>query len=173
MVLVAPVALIAAGCAEGPATQEELDAIAQVQQLHGHVLTNRQGHAVRVELAGVDIVDADLAVLQKLPDVSTLSLEKTPISDAGLAHLSRMTELKRLSLRNTKINGDGLADLANLSSLEELDLEYVALKNDAVPHLAVLTGLRKLYLGPGGPSPSALDQLRAANPMLHIFEREK
>jgi Leucine rich repeat len=173
MILLVPAVLMAAGCEEGPATQEELDAIAQVQQLRGHVITNQKGHCVRVELAGIDIANGDLVVLDKLHYVTTLSLEATPLTDAGLAHLKGMTQLKRLSLRRTKITDAGLANLEGLSSLEELDLEYVPLTNQSIPHLAALGGLRKLYVGPSGPTEGGLDTLREANPQLHIFQREK
>jgi hypothetical protein len=173
IVFLLPAALMVAGCSEGPPTQEELDAIALVQQVRGHVIVNRQGHAVRVEMAGIDIDDNDLAPLEKLPDVTLLSLEATPITDAGLVHVEKLTSLKRMSLRRDHITAAGLAHLKGLSSLEELDLEFVPLTSDAVEPLSALGALRKLYVGPDGPASAVLDALRSANPQLHIFQKEQ
>jgi hypothetical protein len=161
-------ALVFAGCNEGPPTRAELDAVAAMQRLHGIVETNAEGHAVSLILKQPEVVDADLAPLGQLHDLKFLSLERTSIGDAGLANLAGLTNLQSLSLAGTKVTDAGLAHLAGLSSLESLDLEGLTITDRGLAELVPVTSLRKVYVSRSGPTSAGIDSLESTNPRLHV-----
>jgi Leucine Rich repeat len=167
LLLVASAAVFA-GCSEGPPTRAELDAIAEMQRVHGQVATNAEGHADSLILAGTDVRDTELAPVAELHDLTFLSLERTPIGDAGLAFLAGLTNLKSLSLAGTKVTDAGLAQLAALSSLENLDLQGTSITDRGLAELIPIKSLRKVYVSRGGFTSAGIDNLESANPRLHV-----
>lgn len=162
---------VVSGCEEKPAGSTELAAIAAMQRVHAHVETDAKGYAVKLVLVRSDIRADDLIPLEQLKHLQFLSLEKSSVTDAGLAHLSDLTNLKQLSLRDTNITDLGLKHLKGLSSLTELDLEKTKITNAGLEHLTGITSLRKLYVGPGGPTASGIDALKAGNPRVSVIRK--
>ncbi|MEO6567906.1 MAG: hypothetical protein ABIO94_04015, partial [Opitutaceae bacterium] len=64
-----------------------------------------------LNLAGVQMTDADLAQLAGLVNLRVLHLEKTPTTDAMLAHLKGLKNLTYLNLYGTQITDTGLPQL--------------------------------------------------------------
>jgi hypothetical protein len=85
---------------------------------------------VGVGFFGKDISDDDLALLEKLPHLEFVQLERVPISDNGLDHLIGLRNLTCLSLTQTDVTWEGIAEL--LTELPDC----------------------KLHLGDGGPEKS-------------------
>jgi hypothetical protein len=82
---------------------------------------------VGVGFFGTDISDDDLAVLEKLPHLEFVQLERVPITDEGLNHLKGLRNLRSLSLTQTGVTWKGITEL--LTDLPDC----------------------KLHLGDGGP----------------------
>ncbi len=101
-----------------------------------------------LDLAGVQLTDADLAQIAGLKNLRVLHLEKTPLTDAGLAHVKGLTNLTYLNLYATAVTDAGLPQLNSLTNLKSLyvfetkvtDAGIAALKQ-ALPKLNVVKGL--------------------------------
>lgn len=101
-----------------------------------------------LDLAGVQLADADLAQIAGLKNLRVLHLEKTPVTDAGLAHLKGLSNLTYLNLYGTAVTDAGLPQLKGLTNLKSLyvfetkvtDTGIAALK-EALPKLNVVKGL--------------------------------
>ena len=101
-----------------------------------------------LDLAGVQLADADLAQLAGLKNLRVLHLEKTPLTDAGLAHVKGLTNLTYLNVYATAVTDAGLAQLKALPNLKSLyvfetkvtDAGIAALKA-ALPKVSVVKGL--------------------------------
>lgn len=105
----------------------------------------------RFNLTGIDltersIVDADLARLKEMTEISTPLLAGTPISDPGLVHLKDMALLKELNLSHTRVAGPGLVHLADCRQLSILNLSHSSLTDDGIAPIKDLTSLTGLTL---------------------------
>lgn len=101
-----------------------------------------------LDLAGVQLADADLAQIAGLKNLRVLHLEKTPVTDAGLAHLKGLSNLMYLNIYGTAVTDAGLPQLKGLTNLKSLyvfetkvtDTGIAALK-EALPKLNIVKGL--------------------------------
>ncbi|MCE9611117.1 MAG: hypothetical protein K8R23_13055 [Chthoniobacter sp.] len=73
-----------------------------------------------LDLAGVQLADADLAQIAGLKNLRVLHLEKTPLTDAGLAHVKGLTNLAYLNIYGTQVTDAGLEQLKGLTNLKSL-----------------------------------------------------
>src|SRR5688572_23636838 len=73
-----------------------------------------------LDLAGVQLTDADLAQLAGLTNLRVLHLEKTPTTDAMLAHVKGLKNLTYLNIYGTPVTDAGLAHLKDLTNLKSL-----------------------------------------------------
>jgi hypothetical protein len=175
-VLLSALALLifqAVGCGDPKPTQDELDAMSALQRVHGHLFTDGDGHAIKVDFSQVpELRDPDLAPLSKLPNVQQVKFDDSPIGDAGLVHLEGLKNLRELSLRGTKVTDAGLVHLQKLPSLTELDLERLPITNAGLAALGPIKTLRKVYVGPGGPTTTAgVEALTGQNPKVHVSKK--
>lgn len=128
------------------------------------------GYIQRVNLNGTNATDEDLAQLEYLPELTTLTADGARITGRGLAHLQGLNKLVQLDLSRTQVTDDGLrhvgalpglkilnlqatqiteagvAHLRDLTSLEQLDLSYTQISDAALVHLASMHGLNRLEL---------------------------
>lgn len=123
-----------------------------------------------VQFSNKPVVDADLAGINNMANVTWLELHTTsvegpglesisnqsnlrrlflnnnPITDAGLVHLRGLHRLEWLELGETKISDAGLHYLSGLSHLERLGLVNTRITDNGIQHLLPLTRLAKLEL---------------------------
>jgi hypothetical protein len=100
-----------------------------------------------LDLAGVQLTDADLAQLAGLTNLRVLHLEKTPTTDAMLVHLKGLKNLIYLNLYGTQVTDAGLPQLNELTNLKSLyvfetkvtDAGIAALKQ-ALPNVRIVKG---------------------------------
>ncbi|HEX5175753.1 MAG TPA: hypothetical protein VFV83_01925 [Chthoniobacteraceae bacterium] len=100
-----------------------------------------------LDLAGVQLTDADLAQLAGLTNLRVLHLEKTPTTDAMLKHLKGLKNLTYLNLYGTQVTDAGLPELKELANLKSLyvfetkvtDTGIAALKQ-TLPNARVVKG---------------------------------
>ena len=106
-------------------------------------------------------VDANLAPLERLPYVESLSLYKgLQITDAGLKHLEHLTRMRVLHLEGTAITDDGLQRLRAMSQLEELSIsDCPRISGRGLEVLRQFAGLRKLSLAGAQITDVGLEQL--------------
>jgi endonuclease YncB( thermonuclease family) len=122
------------------------------------LVKNRRGMK-RLEVAGVNFRDEDMAALKELWHLKTLSLRATQVTDQGLEHLKPFTELRTLSLMSTSIGDAGLAHLESLTMLEDLDLDRTAITDAGLEHLSGLHDLRRLQMAHTAVTGAHLDAL--------------
>ena len=97
-------------------------------------------------IGGTQITGAGLKNLERLPELTYLSLSQLPVHSDDLQHLAGLTKLIDLDLSRTFIGKDSLQHLKVLSSLESLDLNHTAITDSELQHLAALKNLEALYL---------------------------
>jgi len=104
-------------------------------------------HIRRLIVTGVEVNDADAAVIGKMQELQLLSLSSRHLTDAGLAQLQKLNQLRRLDLTAAKVSAKGVLDLVDkLPNLKDLGLH------------ASLIGMR----------PSDVKELRSRHPGLRL-----
>lgn len=88
-----------------------------------------------LSLAGTEIDDEGLAVLQEIKRLRSLNCEDTPITDKGLERIGRLSSLTELTLRNCRITDEGLRHLESLHHLEYLDVQGCTISASAKKQL--------------------------------------
>ena len=111
------------------------------------------GLSMREDLASVD---ADLADLSGLTQLTELHLNETLVGDAGLAHLSGLTQLTLLYIGGMQVTNAGLTHLRSLTQLTRLGLEGTNVTDAGLAHLGGLTQLKSLDLEGSMVSPEGL-----------------
>ena len=154
-----------------PATADEAEAIAAIEQVGGTVRTiakDTDQKEAAFHLSGKDVTDDDLAQLASVNNLVWLNLRGTKITDAGLAHLADIKTLTRLHLEKTAITDAGLAQLAGLENLEYLNLYGTQVTDAGLEHLKDLKNLKKLYVWETGVTKEGAEMLVASIPELYI-----
>ncbi|MGH9552829.1 MAG: leucine-rich repeat domain-containing protein [Terriglobales bacterium] len=108
------------------------------------------------------------AVIAKLPDLRSLSLEGTMITSANTKVLSKLNKLNFLSLSFTRINDATMKDIENLTDLRSLQLRHTFITTDGVKLLRKLVLLRDLNLSGNKIRNAALIALPFL-PKLHVL----
>ncbi|MCX7428863.1 MAG: hypothetical protein NTW96_24960 [Planctomycetia bacterium] len=178
----------------GPKTEEERNAIAEIEKLGGDVHVDirvPEYRATEVSLpAGVandamkrlrylsdlrgltvgyaDITDAGLENLKGLTNLRDLCLVGVKISDASLKHLKGLTQLRDLRLNDNKIADAGLLNLKGLTQLEILYLNHTNVTDAGLEHLKGLTQLRELDLRYTEVSDQGVAKLQKALPKCKV-----
>jgi hypothetical protein len=114
----------------------------------------------RLEVAGVNFGDDDLAMLKSMPFLRILSLRATRVTDKGLEHLKSLDQLRSLSLMSTGVGDAGLAHLEPLTALEDLDLDRTAITDAGLAHLRGLSHLRRLQVAHTAVTDAGLEHLQ-------------
>jgi hypothetical protein len=114
-----------------PSPDEPLDSPRR-KALHERVRQNREAEEA--------LAQDELACLEGLDRIESLTLYHPPLNSAGLERLGRLTSLKDLSI-SWPLNAEGLAQVAKLSNLEKL-YAYFKLGDDS--KLALLERLPRL-----------------------------
>ncbi|HKR65960.1 MAG TPA: C45 family autoproteolytic acyltransferase/hydrolase, partial [Thermoanaerobaculia bacterium] len=117
------------GVADGAAQLRAITDLAAVQQLG---------------LKATDVTDADLAILEKMTNLTSLGLAETKITDDGLKHLAKLKKLEILNLSGTNITDAGLAHLAGLTNITGLQLSSTKITDAGLVHLNGMGRLTKL-----------------------------
>jgi len=116
------------------------------------------------------IADADLAILESLPNLESLDLSGTYVTGEGLKYLACSLNLRKLMLTDTQIDDAGLAHLASLTELEALYLDRTRVSNAGLKHLARLPNLRELTVSNTAVTDAGLDELLKAHPTLSVSD---
>ena len=130
-----------------PPPGDEPAAVAALEELGCKLTRNDAGNVTGVAVGTAELQDADLVHLKGLPALVDLDLAKSPITDDGLAILESLPQLKALGLQRCNLlTNDGLKHLEHVPNLERLRLLYTLISNDGMDHVAKLKKLRLLDL---------------------------
>lgn len=108
--------------------------------------------------------DTGLANLPLLPELELLVCEHTQIQGSGFPSLNRFQKLRVLNFSDTLVDDEGLQKLPVLPGLTELRLANTSLTDASVLHLSQFTMLKLLDLNGTSLTPSGLAELRKAIP---------
>ena len=109
----------------------------------------------------------DLKVLQKLPDLVSLTLPPD-VTDDGLKAISSLTKLRDLSFASERVTDDGLRHLAGLTELESLSIHQAPVTDRGLKHLAGLRKLTSVDLTGSKVTDEGVRELQAALPKASI-----
>jgi hypothetical protein len=199
-------ALLATACSrrEPPAekatavqTPEVRAAVAAVERLGGKVEFDDAAPgrpAVKVDLHGTAVTDADLTLLGSFPDLRKLDLRLTTIGDAGLVHaqglrhlqlvnlfrtnttdaglryLAQNKDLDTLLIGGTRVTDDGLAVVAGFARLKKISLFETAVTDAGMKHLLGLSSLENLLVAKSKVTEGGMAQIRRALPKVSFDE---
>jgi hypothetical protein len=92
--------------------QPQRQAIAKIETLGPQIdYVGEEARGLDFSSCAKKPADADLALLEPLPELRRLNLSGAPITDAGLIHLKRLKNLVIIDLTNTKVTPKGVSDL--------------------------------------------------------------
>lgn len=127
--------------------QDDAASVTALEQLGVKLTKDASGSVTALDAVSVDMKDADLQHLKGLHSLVDLDVAKTSITDAGLAVLQFLPQLKALNLQRCNLVTDaGLANLQYVPELERLQLLYTLIGNDGMEHVAKLHKLKVLDL---------------------------
>jgi len=95
-----------------------------------------------LNLSGTEVTDADLGLLEALPDLQHLDLSGTKVTDDGLRHVAALKDLSSLKLNKTAVTRAGLAQLRDLPQLSHLQVMGTEIQESDLARLAGMKSLR-------------------------------
>jgi Leucine-rich repeat (LRR) protein len=126
-------------------------AVAAINRLGGSVMragNQANGPVMLVDLRGKNLTNADLAVLELLPQLQQLYLASTGITDAGLAHVKGLADLVLLDVSaNTGVTDAGLENVVGLVKLQQIMFSNTGVSDQGLMHLKGLPELVQVYAG--------------------------
>lgn len=87
------------------------------------------------------VADELLAELERLPDLTFVSLRDSGIGDVGFAHIAKVPGLTHLDVNGTEVTDDGLAALERMPKLKYFSLKSPNVKGKGLKHLRTAEGL--------------------------------
>ncbi|MDG2105799.1 MAG: hypothetical protein P8J91_18750 [Pirellulaceae bacterium] len=110
---------------------------------------NKRGEIAFLKLVNMDLRDADLDFLPRLPQLQALDLRNNHLTNDGMPWLVSLTELRQLKLNGNQINDMGIVQLIPLEKLSDLSVEQTDV---------TVSGLRNLFVfGQGRTAKEALN----------------
>lgn len=131
--------LVVVGCgSDPPLAPAEQAAVEKIRALGGSVTVGTAGAkptVQKVDLRRTSTTDADLVLLNDLPNVVQLRLARTDIGDEGLQHVATLANLQELYLGRTKVTDQGLQALENLAELRWISVSHTEITADGLKRL--------------------------------------
>jgi Leucine-rich repeat (LRR) protein len=89
-----------------------------------------------LSVAGNQLTDDDLSVINQFSNLERLRLDNNPVTDKGIAKLDSLASLVSINLYNTKISKDCFASLQKLASLKRAYVWGTSIKKEDAVALA-------------------------------------
>ena len=122
----------------------------------------------RVSLDDSEATDADLLLLQKLPQLKYLHMDRTQITDAGLIRIAPLVHLRFLTLDRTRVTDAGLSHLQGLTELYYLSLAGTQITDAGLVHLRRMKQLSDLDLTGTCVTDEGVEKLQESHPALLV-----
>ena len=113
----------------------------------------------------------ELAVLQELPELRMVMLNRPEITQAGYQQLAKLTQLEYLWLARTNVSDDDLHYIAQMQNLDNLDLRMTSVSDKGIQHLSSLKNLRTLSLPSKNVTQEGMQRLQAELPSCQISRK--
>lgn len=121
------------------------EVLAKLKGWNAKVIQDRAKKTVlAVDFGETTIVDGDLVILKRLPNLLRLKIDRTKVTDMALIHVKDLSRLQALDLEYTSVTDDGLKHIRNLVELKTIDLEGTKISGAGLVHLYGLKELREL-----------------------------
>lgn len=156
---------------------ERLETLSKLQYLdvnwspgitdRGLSVVERMPQLGTLSLINTSVTDKGLSSLHQLP-LEALFLSHTKVTDAGMTVLSQLRTLEVLDLQGTSVGDDGVAQLSSLSKLRMLALQKTALTDQGMKHLATVRSLQTLHVGGTKVTADGIAELQKALPNCKI-----
>ena len=114
---------------------EQTAAIAAIEKLGGTVRENPGGFYAVTMASNKNVTDDAMRYVAKIPNVSILSLDASPVGDEGIQHLRGLKGLRILWMRDTRVTDAGLAYLVGFPQLEWVTLGQTKVTDNGLKHL--------------------------------------
>lgn len=136
------------GTTEVPQVQpDDPVAVEALEKLGVHLKKNEQGQVTSADCFEANIEDKDLIHFEKLPALTTLSLENGKITDAGMETVAKLKQVTSLRLQKcSQLTIEGLKRVEALQDLERLYILYTYTTNECLEPISHLTKLKVLDL---------------------------
>jgi len=121
-----------------------------------------------LRIRGGNIGDEGLKTLSTMPNLRMLNLPQGKFTDAGLAQLKQMPRLDSLRIGSPKVTDEGVATLKDFPNLRSIHLIDIPITDRGLADLQSIPKLDSLYLDGANISDSAVDELFAKHPNLHV-----
>jgi hypothetical protein len=95
-------------------------------------LKKAKDHIVWLDLKNSGIQDEHIQIINSLPNLLKLRLDRNDITDKGIAQLTKTTQLEYLNLSFTKITDKAIIDLQKLKKLEKIYYYNTGVKDAGV-----------------------------------------
>jgi serine/threonine protein kinase len=115
----------------------------EISQLQAMI--NRNPKIEELDLAGSQLNDDELSVLQKASHLKSLNLKGSMITGNGLKYLEKLP-IAALSLDGSDISDDGVKYLCKITSLRDLNLNHTKVTDKSLKYLSAMPQLCTLFL---------------------------
>jgi internalin A len=112
-----------------------------------------------VSLNGTLVTDAGLAALAHLDNMEELWIDQCKITGVGVRHLFHLAKLRLVSMNNSRLNDDGLREAARLPSLKDIRANGTPITDQGLSHLCDARLLDTLLANDTSISDQGLKQL--------------
>lgn len=120
------------------------------------------GHLTTCNLSGAKVTDAQLAMLQQLPQLMILQVDGSPtVTSAGMEHVAGLRALEKLFANGTSVDDSGLSHLGNMSQLTTLDVSDTKISDAGLKYLSSAPKLEVLRLRNDNVTNAAIDSFKA------------
>lgn len=99
-----------------------------------------------LNLDRTEVDDSDIAHLNSLPSLRSLSVTGAPITDTGVKSICKLDQLESLRLRGTLVTNGSISHVVKLSKLLSLDISYTDIDADTCSKLGACQQLESLDL---------------------------
>ena len=120
----------------------------------------------------VNVTPAGLTHLRSLKRLEVLYLKQTPAGDAGLAHADHLHNLKEIWIEVSGITDASMPWIASNRNLTHLDLDGTQITDNSLPLLAKLEHLEVLALRGTPTTAQGLSQLNQLPRLKHLYLRD-
>ncbi len=113
--------------------------VKSLKEAASNVLNDPQNRVISMEFALKKITDAQLAPIEELSELKSLTLQECPnLTEDGLAHVATLPQLQSLELLQFPLTDQGVSRLATLKTLQNLTLARTNITGKSLDQLADL-----------------------------------
>ncbi|SIN81955.1 hypothetical protein SAMN05444166_1082 [Singulisphaera sp. GP187] len=123
-----------------------------------------------LHLVGIRITDKGFDTINRIQCLEELVIARSPwVSNADIARIETLNHLKSISIENSKVTDAGLASLAKLKNLEYLNIQNTGATDAGLVYLKGLTKLKEMWVEGTRITEDGKAEFNAAMPNLKVI----